>query len=145
MNVFKSVPLVIAMAIMSLAACGKPANKVEMKTLTTTTTPQGKVETKVESKQVGSTLVANTETKRKTEAGTVETNVETVVGTVTAYEPGRRIEVLTGEDSRHEFELDDKDMPVIIAGAVQIGTHVTLVKQKGDYGSRLNITVEDAP
>ena len=41
-----SVPLIAAATIAALTACGKPAEKVETKSQTTTTGPQGQVETK---------------------------------------------------------------------------------------------------
>ena len=137
-----SVPLIAAAAIAALTACGKPAEKVETKSQTTSTSPQGQVETKKETTQVGTTLEGKTETTSKTDQGTVKTNVQTIVGTVTVYEAGKKIEVLTGEKTRHTFALDGKDVVVSIDGPIAVGTHVRLVEEKGDRGSRLSVTVE---
>jgi hypothetical protein len=136
------VPLIAAAAIAALTACGKPADTVEKKTQVTTTSPQGKVETKEETKQVGSTLEIKTETKSKTDEGTVKTNVQTFVGTVTVYEAGKKIEVLTGENTRHSIELDGKNVQVSIVGPVAVGARVRLVEEKGDRGTRVSVTVE---
>lgn len=136
------IPLIALAAIAALTACSKPAGTVERKTESTTTSSQGTVETKQESKQVGSTLEAKTETKSKTDEGTVKSNVETFVGTVTVYEAGKKIEVLTGENTRHAFALDAKDVQISVAGPVAVGSHVRIVSEKGDRGTRVSVTVE---
>ena len=137
-----SVPLIAAAAIAALTACGKAAEKVETKSQTTTTSPQGQVETKKETTQVGTTLEGKTETTSKTDQGTVKTNVQTFVGTVSVYEPGKKIEVLTGEKTRHAFALDAKDVVVSVDGPIAVGARVRLVEEKGDRGSRVSVTVE---
>ncbi len=138
----KLVPLIAVAAIAALTACSKPADTVEKKTEVTTTSPKGKVETKEETKQVGSTLEIKTETKSKTDEGTVKTNVQTFVGTVTVYEAGKKIEVLTGENTRHTIEFDGKNVQVSVVGPVAVGARVRLVEEKGDRGTRVSVTVE---
>ena len=83
---------------MAPAACSKKPGTVERKSESTTQTSQGEVKTITESKQVGNTLEAKTETATDTGAGTVKGEVETYVGTVTIYEPGKKIEVMTGDN-----------------------------------------------
>jgi hypothetical protein len=128
--------------VASLAACSKPADTVVTKT-ETTTSPQGSVETKEQSKRVGDTLEVKTETKSKTDDGTVKTDTEAFVGTVTVYEPGKKIEVLTGESTRHAVDLAGKNVQVDVVGPVAVGAHVRLVEEKGDRGTRVSVTVEN--
>ncbi len=125
-----------------LTACSKPADTIERKSDSTITSPQGSVETKQESKQVGNTLEVKTETKSKTDDGTLKSNVQTFVGTVTVYEAGKTIEVLTGESTRHTVALDGKDVVVSVVGPVAVGSRVRLVEEKGDRGTRVSINLE---
>lgn len=139
----KSLTVIAALsALATLTACGKPADKVETKSQTTTTTSQGTLETKKETKEVGATLEGKTETTSKTAEGTFKTNVQTFDGTVTVYEAGKKIEVLTGENTRHTAALDGKDVQVSVVGPIAVGTHVRLVEEKGDRGTRVSVTAE---
>ena len=54
-------------------------------------------------------MEAKTETKADTAAGTVKSEMDTVVGTVTKYDPGKKIEVITAEKKSRSFSLDAKD------------------------------------
>ena len=142
MNDRKPILLIAVAVVAVLAACGKPADTTETKTQATTTSPEGTTETTQQTTQVGNTMEATTETKSKTDEGTVKTNVETFVGTVTVYEAGKKIEVLTGENTRHSVALDAKDVVVSIDGPVAVGAKVKLVEEKGDRGGRVSVTVE---
>lgn len=122
-------------------ACSKQPGTVERKSESTTQTAQGEVKTTQESKQVGSTLEAKTETKTDTGAGTVKGKVETWVGTVTFYEPGKKIEVMTGEKKTHTVTLDAKDTTVAIDATVAVGSRVRLTEQTGDDKTR-RVTVK---
>lgn len=113
-------------------ACAKQPGTVERKSESTTKTAQGEVKTTSESKQVGNTLEAKTETKTDTGAGTVKGKVETYVGTVTIYEPGKKIEVMTGEKKTHSVALDAKDTALAIDPGVAVGSRVRLTEQTGD-------------
>jgi hypothetical protein len=121
-----------AFLVFSAVACSKESGTVERKSETTTQTAQGEVKTTQESKQVGTTLEAKTETKTDTGAGTVKGKVETYVGTVTLYEPGKKIEVMTGEKKTHTVALDAKDTAVAIDAPVAVGSRVRLTEQTGD-------------
>ncbi len=92
-----------AACLVTAAACSKAPGTVERKSDTTTQTAQGEVKTTSESTQVGNTLEAKTETKADTANGTIKGTVETVVGTVTSYEPGKKIEVLTADKTKRDF------------------------------------------
>jgi hypothetical protein len=87
-----------AVLLVAPAACSKKPGTVERKSESTTQTSQGEVKTTTQSKQVGNTLEAKTETATDTGAGTVKGEVETYVGTVTIYEPGKKIEVMTSDN-----------------------------------------------
>jgi hypothetical protein len=166
-----TMPLIAAAALAALTACSKPGNTLESKTQVTTTSPQGQVESTKVSKQVGDTLETKTETKSntdeatvkttrdarqvgnslevrtetetrsKTDAGTVKTTTSTFIGTVTVYQAGKKIEVLTGEKTRHAISLDAKDLQVSVAGKVAVGAHVRLVEETGELGTRVSVTV----
>lgn len=145
MNGRNFIPLTVVAVIAALIGCGKPAGTIETKSQTTTTNPQGKVQVNEEVRKVGSTVETRTETKSKTEEGTVKTDVETYVGTVTVYDPGRKIEVLTGENTRHSFDLDAKALMVEVVGPVTVGSRVRLVARKGDQGAWASVTVDSRP
>jgi hypothetical protein len=131
--------------IAALVACDKPENAFEKKTQVTTTSPQGKVQTTKETRQVGNTVVSSTKTKSETEAGTIRSNVETFIGTVTIYEADKKIEILTGQNSRHTFDLDTESLMVRFVEPVQVGSHVRLVAKKGGNGAWSSVSVEPAP
>ncbi len=127
----------------SAFACSKTEpGTVERKTESTTQTAQGEVKTTTESKQAGNTLEAKSETKTDTGAGTVTGKVETFVGTVTLYEPGKKIEVMTAEKKTHMVALDAKDTVVAIDATVAVGSRVRLTEQTGDDKAR-RVTVKN--
>ena len=121
-----------AVLLATTGACSKEPGTVERKSESTTQTSQGEVKTTQESKQVGNTLEAKTETKSDMGGGTVKGTVETYVGTVTIYEPGKKIEVMTGDKKTHTVALDAKDTTLAIDATVAVGSHVRLTEQTGD-------------
>ena len=130
-----------AILLVAPAACSKEPGTVERKSESTTQTAQGEVKTTQESKQVGNTLEAKTETKTDTGKGTVTGKVETYVGTVTIYEPGKKIEVMTGEKKTHSVTLDAKGTVLAIDSGVAVGSRVRLTEQTGDDKTR-RVTVK---
>jgi hypothetical protein len=112
-------------------ACNRSPDTIEKKTESTTQTSAGPVTTTNETKQVGTTLEAKRETKADTPAGTVESKAETIVGTVTVFVAGRKIEVMTGEKKMHGFSLDDKDVVYSVDGTVAVGKRVTVIDETG--------------
>lgn len=137
-------PSALAAVLLAAAgACSKEPGTVERKSESTTQTAQGEVKTTQESKQVGNTLEAKTETKTDTGSGTVKGKVETFVGTVTIYEPGKKIEVMTGEKKTHSFALDAKDTALAIDASVAVGSRVRLTEQTGeDKVRRVTVKIE---
>ena len=130
-----------AILLVAPAACSKEPGTVERKSESTTQTAQGEMKTTQESKQVGNTLEVKTETKTDTGKGTVTGKVETYVGTVTIYEPGKKIEVITGEKKTHSVTLDAKDTALAIDPGVAVGSRVRLTEQTGDDKTR-RVTVK---
>lgn len=130
-----------AALLVAPVACTKEPGTVERKSESTTRTSQGETKTTQESKQVGNTLEARTETKSDTGAGTVQGKVETYVGTVMIYEPGKKIEVMTGEKKTHSVALDAKDTALAIDPEVAVGSRVRLTEQTGDDKAR-RVTVK---
>lgn len=113
-------------------ACGPSSSAVEKKSESTTQTAEGTVRETTESTQVGTTLEATSVTKVDTPAGASTMKTETLVGTVTAYTPGKALEVMTGEKKTHSFSLDDKNIVFSVDGTVAVGKHVTVVDETGD-------------
>lgn len=132
-----------ATLLISGLGCAKDAGTVERKTESTTQTAQGEVKTTQESQQSGNTLQAKVETKNETAAGTTKSKVETFVGTITKYEPGKKIEVITGEKTTHSVPLDAKDTVVTVDSGVVVGSHVRLTEQSGDnLARRVTVRIE---
>jgi len=125
--------LLIPVGLLAVAtACGPSAGTVEKKSESTTQTSEGTVKTTSESTQVGTTLAATSETKIDTASGTINSKTETIVGTVTVFEAGKKLEVMTGEKKMHTWSLDNKDIVFSIEGDPAVGRHVTVVEQTGD-------------
>lgn len=112
-------------------ACGQSPDTTVKKTESTTQTSGGTVKTTSESKQVGTTLEAKSETKADTSSGTVTSKTETIVGTVTAFTAGKKIEVMTGEKKMHSFNLDDKDVVYSVDRTLAVGQRVTVIDETG--------------
>ena len=130
-----------AWLVVTAAACSKPVGTEQRKSESTTQTSAGEVKTTSESTRVGETLQAKTETKADTPGGKIAGKVETVIGTVTAYEPGKKIEVLTAEKKTRGFSLDAKDTFASVDPGVAVGSRVKLTEQTGDDKSR-RVTVK---
>ena len=74
---------------------------------------------------------------------TVSAQTETIVGTVTAFTAGKKLEVMTGEKKTHSLNLDDKDIVFTIDGTVEVGKHVTVVHETGsDKVHRVTVRLE---
>jgi hypothetical protein len=146
MRRLRFVPLVLATTVVFASRCAKTnEDKTEMKLQTTTTTAQGTTERKTEATQVGSTLEMKTETKTDTGNGTVKGTADTYVGTVTKYEPGKTIEVMTGAKDSHSFSLDGKNVTSNVDPGVRVGSKVRLVDQKGANQARaITVTLQSA-
>ena len=112
-------------------ACTQSPDTVQKKTESTTQTSGGTVQTTTESKQVGTTLEVKSETKADTPSGTVKATTETIVGTVTAFTAGKKIEVMTGEKKTHSFSLDDKNVIYSVDATVAVGKRVTVTDETG--------------
>ncbi len=128
----------LGIALLVLAGCQKKEEpRLETRSEQKSTSAEGaKTTTTTQSLQVGSTLAGTTQTTSDTSHGKVKTETETVVGTVTAYAAGKQIEVLTGDNKKHGFDLGQKDTRVEIDPRVTIGTKVQLVQSKDDAGRK---------
>ncbi len=124
--------LIPAGLLVVATACGPAAGTVEKKSESTTETSEGTVKTTNESTQVGTTLEAKSETTVDTASGTISSTTETVVGTVTVYVAGEKLEVMTGDKKTHSFDLADKDVVYTFDGTVAVGKLVTVIHQTGD-------------
>jgi hypothetical protein len=129
---------IVAAALFSGAGCAKgSAEKVESTSTTTHTNADGsKSKVTTDTKQYGSTLVSKTEETDNTGKGKEKRVEETVVGTVTAFTAGKKIVVLTGDGSRHDYDLDDKKTSARVDRNVTVGTKVQLTLARDDAGNR---------
>ena len=127
----KALPILL-MGGVALAGCNRDRTDTT-KTTTETTT-----------KQVGSTLASTTETKVDSAYGDTKSVTNTYVGTVTVYEVGKSIEVMTGNKETHAFALDGKNDMLVIDPSVVVGARVQLVEEKGAEGFH-KIAVSIAP
>ncbi|HTS03510.1 MAG TPA: hypothetical protein VMN04_13380 [Thermoanaerobaculia bacterium] len=138
-------PLLAALGacLIAVVGCSKEPGTVERKTDTTTQTSAGEVKTTSESTSAGNALEAKSDTKTITGNGTVTTASETVIGTVTKYEPGKKIEVMTAEKKTRGFDLDDKSTIVSIDSSVAVGSRVKVTEQTGgDKMSHVTVKLE---
>ncbi|MEO6325419.1 MAG: hypothetical protein ABIT01_10965 [Thermoanaerobaculia bacterium] len=139
----KHLVMILAAATWTLSGCNqdRATNAENRPNLETP-----KVETKTESTQVGSTLESKTETT--TDGGAGQRDVkgvrEMIIGTVTFYTAGKKIEVITGEKKSHVYVLDAKDTSSTIDAGVTVGSRVRLVEDTGDNKTR-QITVRIEP
>jgi hypothetical protein len=132
-----------AAALALLAACSKAPGTEERKTEMTTQTSAGEVKTTSESTRAGNTLDAKTETKSDTANGTMKSETDTVVGTVTAFEPGRKIDVMTAEKKSRTFQLDATNVAAAIDPGVAVGSRVRVTEQTGtDKARRVTVKLE---
>ncbi len=127
--------------LLSALACSKEPGTVEKKSESTTQTSAGEVKTTSESTRSGNTMEAKTETKAETASGTTAATTKTWVGTVTSYEPGKKIEVLTAEKEKHGVSLDEKGTIAMVDAGVAVGSRVRLTEETGDDKSR-RVTVK---
>jgi hypothetical protein len=129
----KALPILM-MGGIALAGCNRdrPDTNTTKTTTETTTT------------QVGSTLASTTETKVDTAHGDTKSVTNTYVGTVTVFEVGKSIEVMTGNKDVHAFALDGKNDMLVIDPSVAVGSKVQLVEEKGAEGFH-KIAVSIAP
>jgi hypothetical protein len=141
-----AVAVLLGFVFLTAAACEKKETpRLEVKSEAKNTGADGaKATTTTESVQVGSTLAATTETKSDTPQGKSKTQTEEVIGTVTAYKAGKEIVVLTGDNKKHSFDLDQKDTTAEIEPRVTVGTKVQVVQTKDDAG-RKSVVVSVQP
>jgi hypothetical protein len=117
--------------------------KEELKAEVTDTSSAGKTVTKTEATTVGSTLVKETKTTESGSNGSAKNDTTTYVGPVSAYEAGRSIDVMTGENDHHHVDLTGKDTTVHVDPSVTVGNKVRLVESKDGHGHR-EVTVSPA-
>jgi hypothetical protein len=119
------------------AGCRKAETPVvESKSETKATDADGtRVTTSTEEKQVGSTVEATTETSTSGKGGG-KTESETIIGTVTTFEPGRKITILTGDGKKHDYDLSEKDTSADVNSRVAVGSKVRLDSTKETTGHR---------
>lgn len=77
-----------------------------------------------------------TTTKSSSPDGSTKVKTETVVGTVKAYEMGKKITVTGPKKKNYSFDLDDQ---VSMSGAVAIGDRVKVTYTKVDGKKKVTI------
>ena len=136
--------ILAACSALALSACHRDATpREELKAQVTDTAGAEKTVTKTEATTVGSTMVKETETTTHNAEGSAKRDTLTYVGTVSAYEPGRSIDVMTGDNDHHRIDLSGKETTVNADPSVTVGNKVRLVESKDGNGRR-TITVSSA-
>jgi hypothetical protein len=136
--------ILAASGALVLSACHRDATpREELKAQVTDTAGAEKTVTKTEATTVGSTMVKETETTTHGAEGSAKSDTLTYVGTVSAYEAGRSIDVMTGENDHHHVDLSGKDTTVNVDPSVTVGNKVRLVESKDGKGRRM-VTVSSA-
>jgi len=130
--------LLAAVLLAGPGSCRKKETpQVETKSETKSTNPDGsRTTTTTETKQIGSTVISTTETTDSGDKRREKFGSETVVGTVTEYGPGKRIVILTGDGSKHDYDLSEKKTTSSIDRRVTVGTKVQLDLARDDSGRR---------
>ena len=131
--------VILGIVLLAVAGCAKKEEpRLEVKSQAKSTNADGgKTTTTTESLQVGTTLAETTETSSNTAHGKAKSETETVIGTVTVYKPNKSIEILTGDNKKHSFDLDEKDSQLDMDPRVTVGTKVQLVQDKDSAGRRV--------
>ncbi|MEO8503454.1 MAG: hypothetical protein ABI609_06110 [Acidobacteriota bacterium] len=120
------------------AACNNTApDTIKSETKTKTETPEGTKVTQSATEKVGDTVNSTTSTTIKTPDGSVDSKSQTVLGTVTEYTAGKKIEVMTGDNDKHSFDLDDAKVRATIDAGVAIGSKVKLIQNTDDSGNKV--------
>lgn len=137
MRTISYLALLVALMGATVACTQSAPDTVKSESKTKVQTPAGTETTESTSKQVGSTSASTTETKLKSAEGTVESKMETVVGTVTEFTAGKKIEILTGDNAKHAFDLDDADVIYSVDPQVAVGSKVKLEQSTNDAGKKV--------
>jgi len=103
-----------------------------------------KTTTETKTERVGSTEQSSTTTKVDAPGGDTKSVTNTFVGTVTKFERAKHIEVMTGDQETHPFDLDGENDLISIDSRTVVGSKVRLVEEKPEGGTR-RITVTIAP
>jgi hypothetical protein len=127
---------VLIIALAALANGCNPADKTQQESTVKTTTPDGSATTKTKTEQVGSTSVSTSETQAKGSTGAVKTQDETIVGTVSKFEAAKKLEVITGDNEKHSFDLSSTKVSTRVDPAVVVGSKVTVVQHTDADGNK---------
>jgi hypothetical protein len=136
---------ILGIVLLSVSGCAKREEpRVEIKSSEKSTNADGgKTTTTTESLQVGSTLAGTTETTSDGAHGKAKSETETIIGTVTAYRPTKEIEVMTGDNKKHSFALDKKDLRLEIDQRVTVGSKVQLMQDTDSEGRKaIRVSIE---
>ena len=109
-----------------------------------TRSDETKTTTETKTERVGSTEQSSTTTKVDAPGGDTKSVTNTLVGTVTKFERAKHIEVMTGDQERHPFDLDGENDAISIDARTVVGSKVRLVEEKLEGGTH-RITVTIAP
>jgi sulfite reductase alpha subunit-like flavoprotein len=138
-------PLLVMSAVATLVGCQSKREEEPVETTSETTrkTDDSSSSSKTETTELGENRESRTESSTDTPKGDTNTIKDEVVGTVTAYKAGKSIEVMTGDNDKRSFNLDDKDVVINVDSDVKIGERVKVVEVRGDEGFH-SVTVTPA-
>lgn len=100
--------------------------------------------TETKTTATGSTVESTTKTSVDAPGGDTKSVATTYLGTVTAFTPGKSIEVMTGNKDTHKVDLEGDKVTLVIDPTTTVGSKVLLVEEKGENGFH-RVTVSIAP
>ncbi|HEY7370100.1 MAG TPA: hypothetical protein VIA29_09450 [Thermoanaerobaculia bacterium] len=128
---------------LTAGACKKAEDRTASESETTTTSTEGTETTvQTQTEQVGENVQATTETTTEGKGPDASAKTSTWTGTVTAHKAGDSIEIMTVDNDKKSFDLDDKDWIVSVEAGIRVGSRVRVVEDKTEGHKALTITLE---
>jgi membrane protein implicated in regulation of membrane protease activity len=129
--------------LLTFGACKRAEQKTTAESETTTTSTEGtETTTETQTEQMGENVQATTETTTEGKGPDTSAKTQTWTGTVTAHKAGDSLEILTVENDKKSFDLDDKDWTVTVDPGIVVGTRVRVVEDQSGDRKILTITRE---
>jgi hypothetical protein len=134
---------VLAFALLAPLSCKRAEDRSSSEAETTTTTAEGTETTvQTETERVGENVQTTTETETEGKGPDMSAKTTTWTGTVTALKAGDSIEIMTVDNDKKTFELDDKDWATSVEAGIQVGSRVRVVEDRTEGRKSLTITRE---
>ena len=129
--------------LLSAGACKKAGDRSSAESETTTTSTEGTETTvQTETEQAGANVETKTETTTEGTGPDTSAKTSTWTGTVTEYKAGDSLEIMTVDNAKKGFDLNEKDWVVNVAPGIRVGSRVRVVEDKTEGRKALTVTLE---